>query len=106
MAIEDLLFYVRSAEASLLLDARAPSVHRVIHWGPDLGDLPNRELAELSAVCTPAVAWSTIDRPAPRSVLRQHTDGHFGRPNIAGHRDGLDWSPCFVFAGWRSDDQR
>ena len=92
---EDFL-HLRARDCSVVLDVRGPSLPAVLHWGADLGDLCAADLADLAQATTPAVAWSTLDRPPSRSLIRQQSEGYFGRPGLSGHRDGTDWSPLFV----------
>lgn len=66
-----------------------------MHWGTDLGEQTAATWDALAETSVPAVAYSTLDHPAPRSLVRQHAEGWRGRPSLSGHRDGRSWSPRF-----------
>ncbi|GIF16221.1 alpha-galactosidase [Actinoplanes teichomyceticus] len=72
--------HLRAAGAGLVLDARGA----VLHWGPDLGELPDG----FAASRTPAVPPSSLDVPLRLSLLPTLGEGWSGRPALAGHRDG------------------
>ncbi|KUL32637.1 alpha-galactosidase [Actinoplanes awajinensis] len=74
------LHHLRAAGASFVLDARGV----VLHWGPDLGELP----ADFADTQVPAIPPSSIDVPLQLPLLPTVRDGWSGRPALSGHRDG------------------
>jgi alpha-galactosidase len=91
---EDLV-HLRAAGRSLLLDAgRGPA--RVVHWGPDLGDLSGDAAAELAKVTAnyPRADGGTW-RPPTLHLLPERATAYHGRPGLSGHRMGYDWTPSF-----------
>lgn len=79
-----MLVYLRAAGASLVLDARGAHTPAVIHWGADLGDLPEAALTTLADASIPAVPSSAIDRPFRMTLLPTPAEGWSGRPAISG----------------------
>jgi len=80
---------LRSAGVALLLDAGGPQLPRVLHWGPDPGDLDDDALGRLVADLQPGVARSAFDEPWPFPLLPGQVDGWTGRTGLSGSRDGL-----------------
>ena len=71
--------------AYLVLDVAGPALPRVLHWGADPGVSPADDPGQA------ARAFATGDRawpPPVRSLLPTQGDAWFGRPALAGHRDG------------------
>ncbi len=79
--------HFRASDVSLVLAVGGGRLPRVVHWGADLGDLPQPALDALTA--------SAGDTPA---VLPEHTYGWTRTPGVAGHRDGRDHSTRFAVA--------
>ncbi|MEW9551596.1 alpha-galactosidase [Nonomuraea sp. NPDC050783] len=69
-----------AAGAALLLDASGPGLPRVCHFGAGLGTPDGAELA-------PALASLAAAPP----LLPAQGDGWYGRPGLAGSRDGEHW---------------
>jgi alpha-galactosidase len=90
------LVHLRQAGCSLVLDLRTTGMPAFVHWGADLGDLSAAELAAISDALAPPVPPSSFEVPIRLSVVPQRSAGHAGRPAVAGHRAGQDWSPAFV----------
>ena len=82
-----------------MLDARGPGLPRVVHWGGDVGDLDDDGLRQLADAAVPPVVPSSFDEPTVLSVLPEASAGWSGRPGLAGHRDGRDWSTCVRLDG-------
>ncbi|MFI1994366.1 alpha-galactosidase [Actinoplanes sp. NPDC020271] len=74
------LHHLRAAGVSFVLDARGA----VLHWGPDLGELPD----SFAGTQVPAIPPSSVDVPLQWSLLPSLGDGWSGRPALAGHHDG------------------
>jgi alpha-galactosidase len=79
-----LIIHLRAAGTSFVLDARGPRPAVVVHWGPDLGDLTDGDLAALAGAAVPAVPPSSLDEPLRLSLLPALDQGWSGRPGIAG----------------------
>jgi alpha-galactosidase len=93
--VTDRLIHLRGAGASLVLDATAEGLPRVVYWGADLGD--GVDLAALALATTPPIARATLDVRVPLSLLPERAAGHRGRPGLTGSRDGRAWSSSFRF---------
>lgn len=101
--------HLRASGVSLLLASSDDRLPHVLHWGRDLGEgLGDDELADLERAWRPPRAGAQVDAPVPVSVLPGQAEAWLGTPGIAGHRDGLAWSPSFVVrsssVGPSSDD--
>ncbi|ROS27868.1 alpha-galactosidase [Cellulomonas sp. PhB150] len=83
-----MLHHLRAAGVSVLLDARGTGVPRVVHWGRDLGDLTDEDLAALADATVPAVPPSSVDHPLRVSLVPGLAEGWSGRPTVAVHRPG------------------
>ncbi|MEU4819797.1 alpha-galactosidase [Micromonospora aurantiaca] len=93
------IVHLRRARTSLVLDARSPGLPRVVHWGADLGPLPDEDLPAVVDATVPPVVPSSFDTPTVLSLLPEASAGWSGRPGLAGHRDGRDWSTAFRLTG-------
>ncbi|MFI6781141.1 alpha-galactosidase [Micromonospora sp. NPDC050276] len=93
------ILHLRRARTSLVLDARGPGLPRVVHWGGDVGDLDDNGLRQLTDATVPPVVPSSFDEPTVLSLLPEASAGWSGRPGLAGHRDGADWSTAFRLDG-------
>jgi alpha-galactosidase len=89
------LLYLRAAGMSVLLDCRGVLLPRVLHWGTDLGELSDDEMAALVQVSQPQLVTNTLDEVVQIGVLPELSAGWLGTPGIAGHRDGADFSTSF-----------
>ncbi|MFD6566459.1 alpha-galactosidase [Micromonospora profundi] len=98
------ILHLRRAGTSLVLDARGPGLPRVVHWGGDVGDLDADGLRHLVDATVPPVVPSSFDEPPVLSLLPEPSAGWSGRPGLAGHRDGRDWSTAFHLDGLDVDD--
>ncbi|MET8045335.1 alpha-galactosidase [Micromonospora sp. NPDC005215] len=93
------ILHLRRARTSLVLDARGPGLPRIVHWGGDVGDLDDDALRQLAEATVPPVVPSSFDEPPALSLLPEASAGWGGRPGLAGHRDGRDWSTSFHLDG-------
>ncbi|MFF3869144.1 alpha-galactosidase [Micromonospora sp. NPDC001898] len=89
------IVHLRRARTSLVLDARGPWLPRVAHWGAELGPLAADDLSALVDAGVAPVVPSSFDAPTLLSLLPEASAGWSGRPGLAGHRDGGDWSTAF-----------
>ncbi|WP_410812289.1 alpha-galactosidase [Micromonospora sp. 067-2] len=98
------ILHLRRARTSLVLDARGPGLPRVVHWGGDVGHPDDDGLRQLADATVPPVVPSSFDAPTVLSLLPEQSAGWSGRPGLAGHRDGRDWSTAFRLDGLDVDD--
>ena len=85
--------HLRAAGVSVLLDARGPDQPVLVHWGADLGDLGEQELAALVRGLVPPVANNTLDDPPPRGIFPELARGYRGRPGLSGFRESGNRAP-------------
>lgn len=90
------ILHLRADGVSLALDCTGTRLPRVVHWGADLGDPTDTELAELVRADVPQVVTSTLDEIVPLSLLPEHAAGWLGTPGLAGHHDGHNFSTAFT----------
>lgn len=83
---------LRAAGAALVVELGDP-VPRVLHWGADLGDLSDADLAALSLTSEGAVLNNSIDTPRRFTVWPTEADGWSGSPAQQGHRAGTATTP-------------
>nr|WP_297424549.1 alpha-galactosidase [uncultured Actinotalea sp.] len=79
-----MIFHLRAAGTSVLLDARGAAVPAVVHWGADLGDLDDAAVERLVDAQVPPVPPSAVDVPFRLSLLPTLHEGWTGRPAISG----------------------
>ena len=99
-------YYRRAAGTSLLLAAYGEGrLPVLLHWGADLGDLTEADIAEFVAARTPTVPHSALDHPRLLGVLPESVGGFTGTPAVEGFRPGttdgaaaVTWAPRF--AAW------
>ncbi|MFB9377260.1 alpha-galactosidase [Kineococcus gynurae] len=91
--------HLRSAGTSLVLDVSGPALPRVLHWGSDLGELGETELATLVAASVPATTHSAFDVPPALPLLAGERDGWSGTPGVEGHRTGAHPFPDWELTG-------
>ncbi|WFE34530.1 alpha-galactosidase [Micromonospora sp. WMMD975] len=99
------IVHLRRARTSLVLDARGPGLPRIVHWGADLGPLSTEDLPALVDATVAPVVPSSFDAPTVLSLLPEASAGWSGRPGLAGHRDGRDWSTAFRLTGIELHDE-
>ncbi|PYY60619.1 alpha-galactosidase [Curtobacterium sp. MCSS17_011] len=90
------LVHLTAGGVSLVLDCRDDALPAVVHWGAALGPLDTDALTALADADVAPVAPNEMDDPVRLSVLPEPHRGWSGRPGLAGHRDGADWSPAFT----------
>ncbi|UXN25665.1 alpha-galactosidase [Curtobacterium flaccumfaciens] len=90
------LVHLTAGGVSLVLDCRDDALPAVVHWGAALGPLDTEALTALADADVAPVAPNEMDDPVRLSVLPEPHRGWSGRPGLAGHRDGADWSPAFT----------
>ncbi len=87
--------HLRRGDTSLALRLDPTQLPCVLHWGPDLGDLPPAQLAELLRSLQMPSHDSEIYQPSWTSILPQQTSGWIGRPGLVGTRRGQAWALTF-----------
>ncbi|MBO9044436.1 alpha-galactosidase [Curtobacterium flaccumfaciens] len=90
------LVHLTAGGVSLVLDCRDDALPAVVHWGAALGPLDTDALTALADADVTPVSPNEMDDPVRLSVLPEPHRGWSGRPGLAGHRDGGDWSPAFT----------
>ncbi|NLI19073.1 MAG: alpha-galactosidase [Actinomycetales bacterium] len=85
--------HLRRGGTSLVLRLDPTMLPCVLHWGPDLGDVPE------PGALAHALAMPYVDSPIASqswvAVLPQHSSGWLGRPGLLGSRAGRAWSVAF-----------
>jgi alpha-galactosidase len=84
--------HLRAGGTSVVVDARGDGLPRLVHWGADLGDVPDEVLTALADAQVPQRVSGGPDAPVPFGVLPEHAAGWQGTPGLVGHRDGADFS--------------
>ena len=97
----DQIHHLRSAGVSLVVDARPGGVPVIAHWGSDLGECDQTQLAVLVDALIPAVPSSAVDVPYRLDLLPEPAAGWNGRPGLTGSRDGRPSYPVFTLQGVR-----
>ncbi len=67
----------------------------VVHWGPDLGDVGEPDLAGLTDALAMPLGDSAVLSQEAVAILPQHSSGWIGRPGLMGSRSGTAWSVSF-----------
>lgn len=98
------LVHVRSSGVSLVVDAGAERLPRVMHWGADLGDLDDAALGHLALASVEPELGSDVDERLPISVVPEAAWGWVGTPGLEGSRDGRDHSARFTATSTVVDD--
>ncbi|MFG1708437.1 alpha-galactosidase [Nonomuraea sp. M3C6] len=96
--------YLRAGGTSLVVAVDGGRLPRILHWGPDLGELGDDALADLHRAALPAIGDSAVTYPQPVPVLPQLTEGWLGRPGLVGDSDGRRWAPYFREATHEAGD--
>ncbi|GAA4884467.1 alpha-galactosidase [Serinicoccus chungangensis] len=93
------LLHLRAAGTSLVLDLADDLLPVVRHWGRDLGELSDEDLAAVVTAGRVAHGDSPFDTADQVSLLPEHARAWLGRPGVEGSRQGRDWSPAFRTEG-------
>lgn len=87
--------HLRRGGTSVVVEIDSGRLPRILHWGPDLGELDAAALDALVRSVQPTVGNSAITYPQPVPVLPLLAEGWLGRPGIAGSRGGRAFAPLF-----------
>lgn len=90
------IHHLRAPGTSLVLDVTGPGLPVVLHWGANLGDLEDADLAALAQAAIAPIVTGTPDEPYRLSVLPEQSAAWMGTPGITGHRAGADFSTAFT----------
>jgi len=96
--------HLRRGGTSVVVDLRDARLPRIVHWGPDLGELEEPALLALADAVRPKIGDSAITYPQPVPVVPQLAEGWLGRPGISGSRAGRGWAPLFAEATSRLEE--
>jgi alpha-galactosidase len=100
--------YQRAAGTSVLVamlpDQRGALTPVVLHWGADLGELDDDDVAVLVDACTLRIPNSALDAPRWLGILPENAAGFTGTPGVEILRaePALAWAPRF--RDWRMAD--
>jgi alpha-galactosidase len=98
MPLEPDYVHLRAGGTSVAVLLDRHRLPRILHWGDDLGDLNDSELATIALAAMPAIGDSAVTYPQPVPVLAQLSEGWLGRPGLVGDSDGHRWAPTFSTA--------
>ncbi|CAI9406506.1 Alpha-galactosidase [Aestuariimicrobium sp. T2.26MG-19.2B] len=80
---------------------------RILHWGADLGELTESDLAAVELQTRATTGDSRVHAPYPVTVLPALAEGWVERPSLSGHRtDHTAWAPLFTAAGHELTDHQ
>jgi alpha-galactosidase len=83
---------LRAAGTSFVVELAEP-LPRVLHWGADLGELSEADLAALSLTAEPALLNNSLDVARHFTVWPTEADGWSGTPAHHGHLAGAATTP-------------
>ncbi len=87
--------HLRRGGTSVVLRLDGRTLPCVLHWGPDLGEVPEEGLGALGVALGMPFVDSIIAAQEAVAVLPQHSTGWVGRPGLQGSRAGRAWSVAF-----------
>jgi alpha-galactosidase len=77
----------------------------LLHWGRDLGDLTDEDLAALAELQRPGVPQSALDEPRQLGLLPDSSSGFTGTPALEGRRAAAGpWAPRLREWSWTRPD--
>ncbi len=86
---------IHAAGHALLLDIAGPRTPRVLHWGPELGPLSERDVEAMRLAAHQGQGHSSFDDAVPTTITYNVGEGYYGHPALSGHRNGEAFSPIF-----------
>lgn len=96
--------HLRSAGVSVLLDARGPGQPALVHWGADLGDHGDADLAAVVQGLVPPLPNNGLDDAMPRGIFPEAASGYRGRPGVSGFRESGNSEPHWSLQDVRPTD--
>jgi alpha-galactosidase len=106
MATTQKIVHLRSGGVSLLLAFDEDRLPRIVHWGADLGDASEQELAALDRARTVQPFGTPLDGGMSVSVLPEGSAGWPGVRGVEGHRGGAAPSVRFSVTSAEVDELR
>lgn len=103
MPLNDVVHLSRSG-TSVVLDCSTAGLPTILHWGPDLGKLPQDALSALASASAPQRVSGGIDIPARLSLVPLEAHGWQGTPAFSGHRRGSSLTPAFALTDLQYTD--
>ena len=94
---------LRANGVGLVVDCIGTMLPRVLHWGPDLGELEPAEVADLRRASEPPLVSGQADVVVPLSLLPEQSAGWLGTPGLTGHRASADFSSAFTVTSVEHD---
>lgn len=96
-AKRDVVFHLRAAGVSVVVDLQHGKLPAISHWGEDLGALTEADAQLVVLGNTETFSVNNQDEPVRVNLLATHEAGWYGRTGFEGSRlDGSDWSPQFT----------
>ena len=78
-----IIHHLRAGGVSLVVDARGPRLPRLVHWGADLGDMPDALLSNLAAADVQGVVSNVPDEPVIPGIVTEHATVVIGARGLA-----------------------
>ncbi|AXE40132.1 alpha-galactosidase [Acidipropionibacterium virtanenii] len=108
------IVHLRAGGTSLVIDTTADlsspdtgSQPVILHWGPDLGELPASGLEALRTASVAPAHGGELSVPPRLGVIPLASSGWMGRPGLSGHRaDGSAWAPRLMCTGAQIEGSR
>ena len=97
------VIHLRAGGTSVVVATDGGRLPRILHWGADLGELPDAALDDLARAALPAIGDSAVTYPQPVPVVAQLPEGWLGRPGVTGSSAGARWAPHFRDAAYTLD---
>lgn len=94
---------LRRDGVSLILAHPAAGLPSVLHWGADLGDLDDADLAAFDRATSRQTEPGTLDAAWRLPLVPQDADGWSGRPGLLATREGRPVFPRWTTAVERAD---
>jgi alpha-galactosidase len=88
--------HLTASGVSVVFDSTHGRLPSVVHWGASLGPQGAEDIAALADAAVEPQSGNVIDQAVRLAILPEHHAGWQGKPGVAGHREGVDWSPKFT----------
>lgn len=88
--------HLRNEYTSLVFDATAQHIPKLVYWGPRLPNPSEQELNNLIVASHESLEGNAPDSISHTGIIPLESSGWKGRPALSGYRDGgRSWSPRF-----------